>query len=115
MSSMVNEAIEMGIDPVQAPGGGTWDNPAYPDYANSRSNSMHKRKKAIECMYLTNHVRSFDLFKDKEICWSTSEEALKYAKDHPGAIITRSVNGKGYKVKHLNSNQIMSAIKYGIL
>jgi len=74
MSSMAQQAIEMGIDPCIAPGGGTWDDPTNREYNN--------------------------YYDYEEPTWfATSKEALDYAKKNIGITITRASDGNGYVIK----------------
>jgi hypothetical protein len=75
MSSMAQQAIEMGIDPIIAPSslGGTWeDHGLYNDFEDDRR---------------------------RPSWFATSQEALEYAKNNIGTIITRSPDGNGYIIK----------------
>ena len=84
MSSMAQQAIEMGIDPIIAPSslGGTWED--------------HELTGPGDCFY--NDCE--DEYTEEEPNWfATSQEALEYAKNNIGTVITRSPDGNGYIIK----------------
>ena len=85
MSSMAQQAIEMGIDPCIAPGGGTWDNPTNREYACSVASS-----RGYTPDYLDDDInngkncREYNNYSDSEepTWFATSKEALDYAKKY---------------------------------
>lgn len=84
MSSMAQQAIEMGIDPCIAPSylGGTWED--------------HGLKSPADYFDYEDENKYFQ----KEPTWfATSKEALDYAKNHIGTVITRASDGNGYMIK----------------
>lgn len=90
MSSMAQQAIEMGIDPIMAPMGGTWEDHGLegPDLGGR---GEYNRLKASEL---------YDDYSEKKPTWfATSKEALHYAKNNIGITITRASNGNGYIIK----------------
>ncbi len=101
MSSMANQAIEMGIDPVQAPGGGTWDDPHNRDYACSVA-----RNRGFTPEYLDDDINKgrncsrHNDYEERTTGWfATAQEAQDYAKRNVGTVITRSPDGNGYIIK----------------
>ena len=84
MSSMAMQAIEMGIDPVLAPGGGTWG-----DCWNSSTGRESYGGGDFKADAQTNSN-----------WFATAQEAQDYAKKHVGTVITRSPDGNGYIIKN---------------